>query len=123
MAEPKSAGLWANSVSGGTSHYKSELFPRKCLSNFESRISLTSYSMSLSISTGGGGGWAHCGNGSSSAGSNWDMWKTGWTEWKCWGRRRVNECEPGMAITSYGPRFFLESFFDGLVVWKYFALT
>src|SRR5260370_32745510 len=99
------------------------LLPRKRLSNFESRISLTSYSMSPSISTGGGGGWGRCGNGSSSTGSNWDMWKTGWMERKCWGRQRVNECEPGMAITLYGPRFFSESFFDGLVVWKYFALT
>src|SRR5260370_21918873 len=80
---------------------RSKLFRRKRLSNFELRISLTSYSMSPSISTGGGGGWAHCGNGSGSAGSNWDMWKTGWTERKCWGRQRVNECEPGMAITSY----------------------
>src|SRR5260221_281807 len=28
-----------------------------------------------------------------------------------------------MAITSYGPRFFSESFFDGLVVQKYFCTT
>ena len=33
------------------------------------------------------------------------------------------ECDLGIAITSYGPRFFLESFFDGRVVWKYLALT
>src|SRR5258705_13814766 len=101
---------------------QSDLFPLKCLSTLESRTSLTSYSISPSIST-GGGGWTRCGNGSSSTGSNWDMWKTGWMEQKCWGRRRVNKCEPGIAIISYGPRFFSESFFDGQVVWKYFTLT
>src|SRR5258708_25856521 len=100
-----------------------EMFPEKNLSNFELRILLTSYSILPSISTGGGGGWVHCGNGSSSASSNWDMWKMGWMEQKCWGRQRVNECELGMAITLYGPRLFSESFFDGLVVQKYFALT
>ncbi len=102
---------------------QSDLFPLKCLSTLESRTSLTSYLILPSISTGGGRGWTCCRNGSGSAGSNWDMWKTGWMEWKCWGRQRVNEHELGIVIISYGPRFFSESFFDGQVVQKYFALT
>ncbi len=65
---------------------QSNLFPLKCLSTLELRTLLTSYSISPLISTGGGRGWMCCGNGSGSTGSNWDMWKTGWMEQKCWGR-------------------------------------
>src|SRR5258708_31624778 len=46
MAEPKSAGLWANSVSRGAGRYTS----------LESRILLTLYSISLLTSSGGSGG-------------------------------------------------------------------
>jgi hypothetical protein len=39
------------------------------------------------------------------------------------GRQSMNECIPGRAMISYGLRYFSESFLDGLVVRKNWALT
>ena len=39
------------------------------------------------------------------------------------GRWSVKDCGLGWAIISYGPRYFLESFFDGRVIQKYCDLT
>ena len=57
------------------------------------------------------------------AGSSWDTWNTGWTECMKLGRQIVNDSELTCAMIRYGPRFFLESFLEGWVDWKYLALT
>ena len=56
-------------------------------------------------------------------GSNCETWKTGWIAHKCSGSRRVKECVPGRAMMSKGPKYFSESFFEGLVVRMCSALT
>ncbi len=49
---------------------------------------------------GGGRGCVHSRKGSGVDGSNWEMWKTGCTEWNWLGRQRVNECKPGIVMIS-----------------------
>jgi hypothetical protein len=55
------------------------------------------------------------------ADSNWDTWKTGWTEHIESGSQTVMECNPGQAIISNGPKFFSDSFLDRRVEQKYLA--
>ena len=57
------------------------------------------------------------------AGLSWDTWNTGWTESMESGRQIVNDSEPTCVMIRYGLRFFLESFLEGQVNWKYLALT
>ena len=52
-------------------------------------------------------------------GSSIEMWNTGWMALIVSGRQSMKDCGLGWAIISYGPRYFLESFFNGRVVWKY----
>ena len=47
----------------------------------------------------------------------------GWTEFMESGSWSVKEWEPACAMIVYGPRFFLESFFEGHIEQKYLALT
>ena len=81
------------------------------------------YSILPSILTGGGGGWVQLGIVFGTNGSNWETWKTGWIACKCSGSQRVKECMPGHVIMSKGPKYFSESFFEGLVVQMCSALT
>ena len=52
-----------------------------------------------------------------------EMWNMGWTALMVSRRWSVNDYRLGWVIISYGPRYFLESFFNGRVVWKYCDLT
>src|SRR6266481_2153632 len=70
-----------------------------------------------------GGGCSLCRKGFRKVGLSWEMWKMGWTPWKCCGRQTVMECVPGVPIISNGPRFFSTSFLEGWVVWKNFTFT
>ena len=56
-------------------------------------------------------------------GSNCETWNTGWIARRCSGSQRVKECVPGQAMMSKGPKYFSESFFEGLVVRMCSALT
>jgi len=73
--------------------------------------------------TGAGGGSEHCWKVLGVDGSSIETRNTGWTALMVSGRRSVKDCRLGWAIISYGPRYFLESFFDGRVVRKYCDLT
>ena len=92
------------------------------LSILESRISDISNSMFSLTLIGGGGGWSQFGMVFQVVGSSWEMWNTGWMACSCSGSQRVNESCPTCAIMSNGPKFFSDSFFEGLVVQKYVAL-
>jgi len=56
-------------------------------------------------------------------GSRMDTWKTGWTARILSGKQRVQDKYPAWAMMVNGPRYFSDSFFEGLVVRKNFALT
>jgi len=66
--------------------------------------------------TGAGGGSERCWKVLGVAGLSIETWNTGWAALMVFGRRSVKDCKLGWAIISYGPRYFLESFFDGRVV-------
>ena len=82
-----------------------------------------SYSGSPSMITGAGGGLERCWKVLGMAGSSIETWNTGWMALMVSGRQSVKDCRLGWAIILYGSRYFLESFFDGRVVWKYCDLT
>ena len=84
----------------------------------ESTIQEISYLDSLSIMTGVGAGCILLEKVLDVAGSSMNIWKTGWTEHMDSGRQKVNDRVPGWEMISQGPRYFLESFFEGQVVWK-----
>src|ERR1700730_305817 len=81
-----------------------------------------SCSKSPLISTGGGGGTIRFGIVFGVTGSSMEMWKTGWTARMTSGSRSMKECEPAFPMISKGPRNLSESFQEGLVIRKYFAL-
>ena len=56
------------------------------------------------------------------AGSNIEMWNIRCTAQRLSRSHRVTECVPGHAMISYGPRNFSESFLEGRVVRKNWAL-
>ena len=101
----------------------SSLHVRRRLSILVSRISEISNSGSSSTIIGGRGGWTQSGIVFRTAGSNMETWKTRCTARRLSGSCKVTEWEPGQAIISYGPRYFSESFLEGLVVRKNCALT
>jgi len=82
----------------------------------ESTIQEISYLGSPSIITGAGASCILSEKVLDVVGSSIDIWKTGWTEHIDLGRRRVNDRVPGWAV-------ILESFFEGQVVQKNWALT
>jgi len=63
--------------------------------------------------TGAGGGLEHCWKVLGVASLSIETWNTGWAALMVSGRQSVKDCTLGWAIISYGPRYFLESFFDG----------
>src|ERR1700730_2062091 len=82
-----------------------------------------SCSKSPSISTRGGGGTMQFGIVFGVTGSSMEMWKTGWTACMASGSQSMKECELAFPMISKGPRNFLASFREGLVIRKYFTLT
>src|ERR1700726_295592 len=82
-----------------------------------------SCSKSPSISTRGGRGTIQFGIVFGVTGSSMEMWKTGWTARMASGSRSTKECEPAFPMISKGLRNFSASFWEGLVIQKYFALT
>ena len=93
------------------------------LSILESRISEILNSGSLSTRIGRGGGWMWLGIGFGVAGSNIETWKTRCTAQRLYRSWTVTEWVPRSVRISYGPRNLLDSFLEGWVVWKYWALT
>ena len=73
--------------------------------------------------TGAGRGSEHCWKMLGMDGLSIETWNMGWTALMVSRRRSVKNCGLGWAIISYGPRYFLESFFDRRVVQKYCDLT
>ena len=82
-----------------------------------------SYSGSLSMITSAGRGSKRYWKVLGVAGLSIEIWNTGWVVFMVSRRQSVKDCGLGWAIISYGPRYFLESFFDRRVVRKYYDLT
>jgi len=72
--------------------------------------------------TGGGGVWTRYRMVFRMEGSSIDTWKMGWTARILSGKWRVQDKGPAWAMMLNGPRYFSDSFFEGLVVQKNFAL-
>jgi len=73
--------------------------------------------------TGGRGVWTQSGMVFGMEGSSMDTWKTGWTARILSGKQRVQDRGPAWAMMVNGPIYFSDIFFEGLVIWKNFALT
>jgi len=73
--------------------------------------------------TGGGGVWTRSGMVFGMEGSSIDTWKMGWTARILSGKRRAQDKGPAWAMMLNGLRYFSDSFFEGLVIQKNFALT
>ena len=93
------------------------------LSILESRISEISNSGSSSTMIGRGGGWTRSGIWFGVAGSNIETWKTECTVQRLLGSHRVTEWVTGSTRILYSPRNLSDSFLEGHVIEKNWALT